>query len=275
MNSTYLLLFLSIFPTVILGVYVYKKDKVEKEPISLLIKLFILGIFSTLITLFISSSTNFIIPPLEDPTAANIVTLLIDAFIKVALIEEFSKCFILHISTWKNKEFNYIYDAIVYSVFISLGFATIENIFYVLDNDLSVAILRALLSVPGHAFFGVFMGYYYGLSRQAYLNKNVRLYQKNKTLSLMIPVLLHGTFDFCLMSGNILFLGLYLAFVIALYIQAFKKIKQLSNIEKSLFASDNHHPQLSSSTSINYCRYCGYLVDGNFCTNCGKSTHQN
>ena len=275
------LLFLSILPSIALGVMIYKKDIVEKESTGLLFKLFLGGaIGSVILTLLLSTVLEPIIPDLEDSNN-NFIYLAINTFFKVALVEEFSKWIFLKKITWKNKEFNYIYDAIVYAVFVALGFATIENIIYVLGSEggISIAILRAILSVPGHAFDGVFMGYYYGLAKQAKINDNIKLFKRNMIFSLLIPVVFHFIFDYLLLSENSILLILYLVFIILLYINAFKRINKLSNITERLDKNDdinNNSYNIVEATyqtnTINhrYCTNCGNLVNGNFCIICGK-----
>lgn len=71
----------------------------------------------------------------------------------------------LHARTWRNPNFNYRFDGIVYAVFVSLGFAAFENIQYVLHYGLSVALPRAIFAVPGHMSFAVFMGLFYGRAK--------------------------------------------------------------------------------------------------------------
>ena len=280
------LLLLSVLPSIALGVMIYKKDIVEKEPPGLLFKLFLGGaIGSVILTILLSIVLDQIIPDLEDSTNINFIYLAITTFFKVALVEEFSKWIFLKIITWKNKEFNYIYDAIVYAVFVALGFATIENILYVFgsENGISIAILRAILSVPGHAFDGVFMGCYYGLAKQAKINNNVKLFKKNMILSLLIPTVFHFIFDYLLLSENSILLILYLVFIILLYINAFKRINQLSNIRESIDGKEVIYNNSSNVTENNlqvayqtiiinhrYCTNCGNLVNGNFCSICGK-----
>ena len=274
-------LFLSVLPSIALGVMIYKKDIVEKESPGLLFKLFLGGaIGSVILTLLLSTVLEPIIPDLEDSNN-NFIYLAINTFFKVALVEEFSKWIFLKKITWKNKEFNYIYDAIVYAVFVALGFATIENIIYVLGSEggISIAILRAILSVPGHAFDGVFMGYYYGLAKQAKINDNIKLFKRNMIFSLLIPVVFHFIFDYLLLSENSILLILYLVFIILLYINAFKRINKLSNITERLDKNDdinNNSYNIVEATyqtnTINhrYCTNCGNLVNGNFCSICGK-----
>lgn len=261
MNYTELLLLLSILPSIILGIMIYKKDVVEKEPTILLVKLFLGGIGAIAITLILSYIIDPILPEIDNLEVTNYIYLAINTFFKVALIEEFSKWIFLKKITWKNKEFNYIYDAIVYAVFISLGFATIENILYVLGDNggINTAILRAIVSVPGHAFNGVFMGYYYGLSKQSLINNKKNLMKKNMILSLLIPVILHFIFDYLLLSNNNILLTIYILFIMFLYINSFNKINQLSKITVSLYNPTRNY----------YCVNCGNKINGNFCSFCG------
>ena len=201
--------------------------------------------------------TLFNIP--EDFTELPLFGIFIYAFIYVGFIEEFSKWFFVKNITWNNKEFNHIYDAIVYSVFVSLGFATLENIMYVFTGDIWTAILRAILSVPGHVFFGVFMGYHYGLAKQASINNNKELEKKHMILSVLIPTILHGTFDFLLMTQNVTMILFYLVFVIFLYIHAFKRIKRFSNIQTNLIEEKKYV----------YCHNCGTQIKDMYCPMCG------
>ena len=82
------------------------------------------------------------------------------AFLVVAAVEEGSKFFFLYRRTWHDPNFNFRYDAIVYAVFVSLGFAAFENVKYVFNYGLSVALPRAILAIPGHMGFAVFMGFF-------------------------------------------------------------------------------------------------------------------
>lgn len=276
MDHIEILLLLSLLPSIVLGIMVYKKDTVEKEPKSLLFKLFIGGIGAVILTIAISFCLNPILPEIDDGSSTRYLYIAINTFFKVALVEEYSKWFILKKLTWSNKNFNYIYDAIVYAVFVSLGFATIENILYVCSDDggFSVAILRAILSVPGHAFNGVFMGYYYGMAKQALINNNFKLVKKNLLLSLLIPIVAHFIFDYLLLVSNVILLVIYLIFVVFLYINAFKRINQFSKITDSLEDTNNIEVldinQNDNLSKPRYCSNCGSIVESNFCSVCGK-----
>jgi len=153
------LLLIAILPVVLIGLFIYKKDK-NKESTKLLFKLFGFGILSCFLVVIISLFLGIFFPILTAPTEElNLLELLLQVFIGVALIEEFCKWVITYKLTFKHDEFDEIYDIIIYSVFVSLGFTCFENILYVLEGGIVTGIIRALLAVPSHACFGIFMGY--------------------------------------------------------------------------------------------------------------------
>ena len=166
----YVLLALAILPVLVIGTYVNRKDR-HKEPTSILVKLFISGILSCFVVLFVSDILGSLFPILSSSSEkTSLVEMLIYAFIGVALVEEGSKLLMVYNISYKNKEFDEIYDIIIYSVFVALGFAAFENILYVLGNEtieasITTGVLRAILAVPGHACDGLFMGYYLSLAK--------------------------------------------------------------------------------------------------------------
>ena len=148
-----ILLAIALAPGVAIGVYIYLKDKHEKEPIGLLIKSFFFGILSTLVTLMISGAVTpfVIIDELDLSDQA------IHAFLLVALVEEFSKFIFVRGILYRNKNFNEPFDGIVYAVMVGMGFATFENIFYVIEGGIEVAVIRMFTAVPAHATFAILM----------------------------------------------------------------------------------------------------------------------
>lgn len=249
------LLMLAVLPSIVLGWIIWKNDKVEKEPGGLLVGLFFSGIGSIIVTLLLSPFV-YMLPMCNPETGNTLIELFFGVFIGVALVEEFSKWIFVKLITWKNKEFTHIYDAVVYAVFVSLGFATLENILYVVDGGLVTALIRAILAVPLHTFCGVFMGYYYGLAKQSEINNRKELVTKNLFLSLLVPVLIHGFYDYCLFTGNPILVVLFYIFVILIYIFAFRRVIKLSKIKVPL--------------KTTYCTKCGQKSTGNFCPNCGN-----
>ena len=305
-------LLLALVPSVLIGWYLYKKDA-NKEPKSLLIKLFLGGIGSAFLTFVLSSIANSyipgIVPTLDGSVEYNIVGLFIRVMIGVALIEEFSKWFFSYYLGYKSPEFDEVYDIILYCGFVALGFATFENILYVFtsDNTIQVALLRAITAVPGHVCDAILMGYYLGIAKQYEMAGNLELRKKNLILSVAIPMVTHGIYDFLIMSGSGLLIVIWFGFLVFMYIYAMKKLKEVSKTRKTVYQpvsnmptasvyfsqSNNYRPtyntfgqnsmyngnnmvnqpvqQPQQNYVIKYCPNCGkYEPDANFCSQCGS-----
>ncbi len=251
------LLFASVLPVVILALYIYNKDK-DKEPIGLLIKLFIGGVGSLFITVVFSMILgNFFPIILADTSTLSFTQLIFHVFFGVALIEEFSKWLILYHTSYNHYEFDQVFDMVVYSAFVALGFACFENILYVFQNGMGTAVIRGLLAVPGHFCDGIFMGYYLSMAKVADINHNYSSMRKYKFLSLFVPMMLHGIYDFCLFSGNFGFIIIFFVFIICLYIKSFKRIKKMSLDNKRLRYNNKYCPNCGTPVSSDYCTGCG------------------
>ena len=261
------------------------KDK-NKEPGLLQAKLFLLGIGSCFVVLIMSNILFKIIPFMSKDTAnMTFFEIMAYSFIGVALIEEFCKWLMTYYGAYKNKAYDEAYDGIVYAVYVSLGFAFFENLLYVFSNaSIAVGITRGILSVPGHACDAVFMGYYLSLAKIYSQQGNKQLERKNLVLSIIVPTILHGIFDFCIFSSIDILLIVFLIFVVTMYIFSLKKIKQLAAYYKrppqpvyqQQPVSYNPQPyqQVPNTQPVNrYCPNCGAPVTGNFCSKCG--TRQN
>lgn len=224
-----LLLVLAVMPVVIICTYIYSKDR-NKEPWPLLIKLFFLGIGSCFLVLFISDIVFKIFPFMDKDTSfMNFFEVMAYSFIGVALIEEFCKWLMSFAGAYFHKAYDEVYDGIVYAVYVSLGFACLENILYVFaSHSIAVGISRGILSVPGHACDAVFMGYYLSLAKVYASQGNKAQERKNLVLSVLVPTILHGIYDFCLFVDIDAILLVFFAFVIALYVFSIKKIKLLA-----------------------------------------------
>lgn len=191
------LLLLSIAPGIAFGLWIYLKDKYDKEPLYLLFKVFIFGCLCTIPTLIVENIlTHFNI-------FNGLLSVAYISFIIAGFTEEYFKRLVVLKSAFSSKYFNEKLDGIVYCVFSALGFATIENILYVFFNTsieaFQIGINRALISVPAHMLFGVTMGYY--LSLYKYCNDDNIKRKSYLSKSLYVPILLHGLFDFILMSN--------------------------------------------------------------------------
>jgi len=188
-----ILLALAIAPVAAVIWYVYSKDVHEKEPKKLLWFAFLFGILSivpALIGYWVFSS------PYSE-ISENIFYTAIHAFIVVALSEEFGKFIFLRFVMFKKPDFNEPYDGIIYSVMIGMGFAAFENVMYVVEGGIGVAVLRMFTAVPAHAIFGVVMGYWVGLAK---FNSEKKM--QYLATGLILAVLLHGAYDFFIMQQN-------------------------------------------------------------------------
>lgn len=158
---------LALLPAIALVVWIYRQDKVEKEPRGLLWKIFLFGVLSVIPAMILEIILDEVFLVFMD--ADTLCYVILDNFIGVALIEELCKMKAAKWAAWKHPAFNYKFDAIVYCVTSALGFAAIENVLYCLGGDFGTAVTRALLSVPSHAIDGVIMGYFFGVAKEAEL----------------------------------------------------------------------------------------------------------
>ncbi|TQR19792.1 glutamic-type intramembrane protease PrsW [Psychrobacillus vulpis] len=152
----FILLSVAIAPALALLSYFYLRKEISKEPSRLLLHTFIYGAILTFPILFIQHVIQ------EEHIFSSIF--LHQALVTSAL-EEFFKWLILIIAIYNHVEFDDPYDGILYGASVSLGFATVENILYLLSFGMDEAFLRALLPVSSHALFGVVMGYYIGRAK--------------------------------------------------------------------------------------------------------------
>jgi RsiW-degrading membrane proteinase PrsW (M82 family) len=223
------LLFLAVIPGVLILLYVYGKDKVEKEPVSIIARLVLFGGASCIVAGTAEALLQSVLPQYERGT---IEFALQTSFCLAALCEETVKYLALRIGTWKSSHFNYRFDGIVYGASAAIGFAVFENIQYVASFGLATAITRAFLAVPLHAFCGVFMGVFYSYSK-----KSAILGLKGKqflftVLSLIVPMLIHGIYDTLAFMGTQQYTVMLLVFVVLLYIAAITTIRKMSAADR-------------------------------------------
>jgi RsiW-degrading membrane proteinase PrsW (M82 family) len=221
------LVFIALAPVFIIGFYIYYRDKYEKEPLGILFKALLAGVLICFPVMFVESFlSNF-------AESFGLYRSAYDAFIVASLTEEGFKLTALWLLFWKNPNFNEKFDGLVYAVFISLGFAGFENMLYVLKGGVQVGWTRAFTAVPIHALNGAVMGYYFGIAKFFPEFKDRYLW-----LSFFMPFLLHGIYDFILMSGHPVLLTCFVPFIIFLWITGFKKMRTLSKNADWTFKKD-------------------------------------
>ncbi len=257
MSELGLLLFITIIPVILILIYVYQKDK-HKEPFSLLIQFFGLGILCCFIVIFFSQFLSDFLPFMHSENRNTFFNLLLYAFFGVAFLEECCKWLMLFTRGYYTKEFDEVYDILVYSVFVSLGFAFFENAFYIYHiGQIKTALVRAFSAIPGHACDAIFMGYYLSIAKQHYYNHNKKEEKKNIFLSIFIPTILHGFYDFCIMSKNNWLVYTFFIFIALLYMISIHKLKEISPENRTIKYKDI------------FCKNCGAKMVGHKCKNCG------
>jgi RsiW-degrading membrane proteinase PrsW (M82 family) len=186
------LLALAVAPGVAIATYVYSRDKYDREPLKPLLISFLLGAVATVPAMVIES----MLKPVLIFTVSNfsIWYNLLLAFVVIAFIEEGIKFTILRYYAYRHKAFNEPFDGIIYSVMISMGFATLENIGYVLNYGFETGLVRMFLSVPSHAAFAVLMGYQVGVAKFDGSKAT-----KDMVKGFLLAVFFHGAFDFFLL----------------------------------------------------------------------------
>ncbi|MBR1798768.1 MAG: PrsW family intramembrane metalloprotease [Bacteroidales bacterium] len=188
-----MIMFLAVLPVLLLLYYVYSKDRRSPEPLSMLVLAFLVGCFSCL--------PASIMEQWLMPFAPNDAVLggLFEGYVVAGLSEELCKLVLLMLVVWRSRHFDEHFDGIVYAVFVSMGFACIENVGYVLSSPdaQATAFMRGLLAVPAHFLFAVAMGYHLSLAKFSSKQRAMHL-----LLALVYPVLLHGTYDSLLMVSE-------------------------------------------------------------------------
>ena len=222
------LLISALAPVAAVIVYIYVKDKYEKESKRYLTLAFVLGgVVSIIITTILYLFFDLFLPLPDD---FSIWQQFVKAFFVVGFIEEFSKYIMVRGFLQPRTVFNEPYDGIIYAVMVSMGFAAVENIMYVIQGGINVAFLRAFTAIPAHATFGIIMGYYMGKAK----------FSKNKfkwnLIGLFTAVLFHGAYDFFLFIGFIpgISIGAFASLIVGVILskRAIKAHQEISHFKE-------------------------------------------
>lgn len=227
------LFIIAITPAIAIIFGIYLSDRYDREPLKLLLLTYILGALSVVPILIVEEFF------LRINIFSGVLNAFYTAFIVAGLTEEYFKRLVILKLPYKTKYFNEKLDGIVYGVFSAMGFATVENIVYVVyryANNPHVGLYRGVFSVPAHAVFGITMGYYLSLAKFDTDEKRAR---KNKRRSLYIPIILHGIFNFILMAGIPQLSLLFVPYVIYIWWLNQKKLSKFVYDSKSRFIDIN------------------------------------
>lgn len=221
----------ALLPAVLLWLYIYRQDT-RPEPMNRLVKAVFWGVAICIPVSFVEQAISSVLFG-DGGQPVDLIDTTIDAFFVAALPEESFKLLALWLVLRKNPYFDEHFDGIVYAVSVGLGFAAIENIFYVLDEEgdwMGVAIARALLAVPGHYAFAVLMGYYYSVYHFVHRSP------KTAACILFVPVLAHGIYDAFALSSSVNpyigGLGFFALIYFCVKMHKYTRNKMLAQIER-------------------------------------------
>ncbi|MDC3415399.1 glutamic-type intramembrane protease PrsW [Aquibacillus salsiterrae] len=213
------LLSAAIAPTLALMTFFYLKDEFNEEPISSVVRTFLYGAILVFPIMFIQYA-------FEEEGIGQMP--FIRSFVLIGLLEEFFKWFVFLYTVYKYTKFHSVYDGIIYGVSVSLGFATVENLLYLIANGIEFAFARALFPVSSHALFGVIMGYYMGKAKFERRTKKMMI---TIFIALIIPAILHGAYDFILATITSNWLYILIPFMIGLWINGLRKVKLANQLK--------------------------------------------
>ena len=219
------LLLMTILPSILIILFFVNSDKF-KEPTKEIIKIFFLGILITIPAYILNTYIGDFLYKNTEVSEG-----LISSFLTAAPVEEGLKLSVLYYFVYKMKEFNEPLDGIVYGVTASLGFATLENIYYVylLADDfeitsMALAVIRSFSAVPAHAVFGIFMGYFF--MKYSFIKKGDNLF-----FAFIIPFVLHGCYNLFLNSNfYVALIMIMIAWIVALIL--FSRLKKTQRNKK-------------------------------------------
>ena len=186
----------AIVPIIILLIFIYCKDKYQHEPLGKLILTFFVGCLSVIPA---ALQETVLMPLAPSADVMPVLNGIFDGYVVAGFSEELWKLILLMLVIWKSPHFDEYFDGIVYAAYLSLGFACVENIGYVMqgDDQMATALMRGLLAVPAHFLFAVIMGYHLSLAKFDLSRRSRHLLH-----ALLYPVLMHGTYDALLMISS-------------------------------------------------------------------------
>ncbi len=240
-----ILLALAIIPGLLICFLIYKIDKFEKEPVLHLSICFFLGIVSCFPAIKLESIGD----SLGYDEFQGLGNLFIFSYIIIALSEELVKYLVLVFYAYPKKIFSEPLDGILYSVMIGMGFATLENLLYADRFGMQTVMVRAFTAVPAHAVFAIIMGYFVGLAKYNAKNRAYLL-----AMGLIVPVLIHGTYDLFILQQYyewLMVLATFTLCVSAFFAIRVIRLHQQNSPFKELFIANSNIETTESNSEGN------------------------
>ncbi len=217
---------ISLIPSIGICIFVYVRDKKEKEPLWLLGSLFAVSVAAYVPLYYLGDKLiNGIFFRIFESDFKSIAgggyawtdtkSMYLHnglcALIGIALIEELARWLILYFFTNKSRHFNCTFDGVVYSVVVAMGAALARHIRIAFDSGWDQFLLRFVKSFPWYLLFGIVMGVFYTMwhtrrhadktedkliSEGKLKDDKVRYPVFSLIFSILVPVLLHAVYSF-------------------------------------------------------------------------------
>ena len=251
-------------------------------PRRLLVFTFLLGMASTLPAVIIEGI--FLDDSILDDTA-RLASVATGMLFVVGPAEETCKYFAVRVLAYRSSYFDEPGDGLVYSTAASLGFASLENLLYIVEFGPAVMIGRAPLSTAAHVVFGSFWGYELGRQVQA------RQHSAWPLMGIAAGALVHGIFNvlvFAFWPVAAILVALGIAWTLGRFawarrVSPFRYRRNYPTIDcpachQNIIVISRYCrfcgvaiPGRSVQTGILTCSYCGQLnrSDASYCVHCG------
>ena len=146
---------LSLLPCILWLWYFSTRSRYKRPAVNVLAITFLLGALSTIPALALNLAGQSVFLEIFGRTQLSHILVLL--FV-VGPIEELIKLLVVFFYAYRRPEFDEPLDGVIYSATAALGFAAIENVVYLAQNDPMLVLLRGPLSNPGHALFSAVWG---------------------------------------------------------------------------------------------------------------------
>ena len=177
--AIYLLYFFGFLPSLIWLFFYLRKDA-HPEPKKMIIKIFIFGMISAFLAIFLEKGFRIFTPLLKEQIVLNKIIII---FLGGALIEESLKYIVVRVGVFKNSALDEPFDLVLYMIISALGFAVLENIL-VLSNyhpiltigkALETMTLRFVSATLLHTLCSALVGYFLILSLRKLKRRNLSI----------------------------------------------------------------------------------------------------
>lgn len=237
----------------------YRWDKYQPEPKWLVIRTFLLGMAVVIPVALIEWLLGFAGSNTANAANVPLSNLAYQAFIIAGLTEELAKFLVVYLSIYKNRHFDESTDGIVYASAAALGFASLENLFYMVSFGWSVIAMRSILSTVAHLLFAVLWGYPLALRK---------IGRKGATglviLGLVGAMLAHGLYDFVLFTQSwaVFMIAPIMAGLITALVLMVRHSRRISTFRPKPAGLEIACPKCAGKIPANalFCPHCGTQI---------------